>query len=101
MATGQAGSRTLRFAAMDKQQVAAILDEIGTLLEIQGENRFRTQAYHNAARAIEQLAENLDEVVSAGRLREIPGIGETLQVKITTLVTTGSLPFHQELRQKV
>ena len=40
---------------MDKDQVAAILDEIGTLLELQGENSFRCNAYHNAARAIEQL----------------------------------------------
>ena len=40
---------------MDKDQVAAILDEIGTLLELQGENPFRCNAYHNAARAIEQL----------------------------------------------
>lgn len=86
---------------MDKQQVAAILDEIGTLLEIQGENRFRTQAYRNAARAIEQLEENLQDVIAANRLREVPGIGETLQSKITTLVTTGRLQFHEELRSKV
>lgn len=87
--------------AMDKQQVATILDEIGTLLEIQGENRFRTQAYHNAARAIEQLTENLEELVAAGKLPEIPGIGQTLALKITTLVQTGRLPFHEELRSKV
>jgi DNA polymerase (family X) len=83
---------------MDKDQVANILDEIGTLLEIQGENRFRSQAYHNAARAVEQMEEGLAEVVEAGRLRAIPGIGETLQEAIRTLVTTGSLPFHEKLK---
>ncbi len=35
---------------MDKHQVAAILDEIGTLLELQGESPFRCNAYHNGAR---------------------------------------------------
>jgi DNA polymerase (family X) len=78
---------------MDKQQVAAVLDEIGTILELQGENAFRRRAYFNAARAIEQMETNLQDVVAAGKLGEIPGIGETLRDKITALVTTGHLPF--------
>ncbi len=83
---------------MDKDQIAAILDEIGTLLEIQGENPFRSQAYHNAARAVQQLEEDLPTLVRDGRLGEVRGIGETLQQKITVLVTTGQLPFYDELR---
>jgi DNA polymerase (family 10) len=85
---------------MEKERVAAILDEIGTLLEIQGENPFRCNAYHTAARMIDQLETNLSEVVAAGKLGEIQGIGATLQEKITTLVTTGHLPFYEELRRK-
>jgi DNA polymerase (family 10) len=85
---------------MDKARVAAILDEIGTLLEIQGENPFRCNAYHSAARAIEQLETNLADVVAQGKLEEIPGIGGTLREKITTLVTTGALPFYEDLRKK-
>ncbi|HWG44098.1 MAG TPA: DNA polymerase/3'-5' exonuclease PolX [Gemmataceae bacterium] len=85
---------------MDKHQVAAILDEIGTLLELQGENAFKCNAYHNGARAIEQLEEDLGTVVREGRLASVPGIGTTLREKITTLVTTEKLPFHDELRKK-
>ena len=44
---------------MDREQVAAILAEIGTFLEIQGENKFRCLAYHNAARAVQQMTEDL------------------------------------------
>jgi DNA polymerase (family 10) len=80
--------------------VVAILDEICILLELQGENPFRCNAYRAAARAIEQMAEELAEVVAAGRLTEIRGIGSTLQDKITTLVTTGELAFYTELRSK-
>ena len=54
---------------MDKYQVAAILDEIGTLLEFQGENSFRCNAYHNAARAIEQLEEDLADRRPRGSAR--------------------------------
>src|SRR5438874_3188608 len=85
---------------MDKYQIAAILDEIGTLLEIQGENSFRCNAYHNAARAIEQLETNLGDLVRDGKLGEIRGIGETLKEKITTLVISGALPFYEDLRGK-
>jgi DNA polymerase (family 10) len=86
---------------MDKDQVASVLDEIGTLLELQGENPFRCNAYHNAARAIQQMEGNLSEVVSAGKLKEVPGIGETLQEKITMLVTQGNLPFYDDLKSKI
>jgi DNA polymerase (family 10) len=86
---------------MDKNQIAAILDEIGTLLELQGENPFRCLAYHNAARTLQQLEGNLQELVSAGKLKEIRGIGETLHEKIAALATTGQLAFYEELKSKV
>src|SRR5690242_7843514 len=85
---------------MNKNDVAAILDEIGTLLEVQGENQFRTNAYHNAARAIANLERDLVEVVKAGELGTIEGIGATLTEKITTLVNTGHLPFYEDLKKK-
>src|SRR5437588_12523600 len=83
---------------MDKQVVANVLNEIGTLLELKGENSFRCNAYHVAARAIEQMEGDLAAIVAAGTLGEIRGIGETLQQKITILVTSGALPFYEELR---
>jgi DNA polymerase (family 10) len=85
---------------MDKHQVASILDEIGTLLELQGENPFRCNAYHSGARALENLSGSLQELVEQGKLGEVPGIGETLREKITTLIKTGSLPFYDQLRVK-
>jgi DNA polymerase (family 10) len=83
---------------MDKEQVAAILDEIGTLLALQGENDFKVRAYHNAARTIEQLEGDLDQLVADGGLGELPGIGETLREKITLLVTEDSLPYYDKLK---
>jgi DNA polymerase (family 10) len=85
---------------MDKAQVAVILDEIGTLLELQGENPFRCQAYYKAARALDQLESNLADVIAEGKLAEVPGIGETLKEKITLLATTGQLPFYDDLKKK-
>src|SRR5262249_10559947 len=89
-----------RDTAMQKQQVAAVLSEIATLLELQGESTFRCNAYHNAARTIEQLDKELTDVVVSGELGNLRGIGDTLREKITTLVTTGKLPYLDDLRKK-
>src|SRR5262245_1476897 len=86
---------------MDKDQVAEILISIGSLLELKGENPFKTRAYQNAARALESLNEPLAKLVSENRLSEIKGIGESIQKKIVELITTGKLPYYDELKASV
>ena len=83
---------------MDKGQVAEVLTNIATLLELKGENPFKTRAYLNAARTIETMSEPLDKVVAEQRLGELKGIGEALQKKVTELVTTGKLAYYEELK---
>lgn len=86
---------------MDKDEVASILDEIAVLLELKGENPFKTRAYQNAARVVESIPESLEGVVASQRLQEFKGIGEALQKKITELVTTGRLPYYEELKASI
>ena len=86
---------------MDKEKVAGILTEIGTLLELKGENPFKTRAYANASRAIESLSEPIQTIVEEQRLGEIKGIGDALQQKITELVTTGKLRYYDELKASI
>ena len=86
---------------MDKDRVAEILVEIGTLLELKGENPFKTRAYLNAARAIESLGEPLEKLVAENRLAEVKGIGESIAKKIAELVTTGKLAYYEELKASI
>ena len=86
---------------MEKDKVAEILIKIGTLLELTGENPFKTRAYQNAARAIEASTEPLAKLVAEERLGEIKGIGEGIQKKIVELVTTGKLQYYDDLAAKV
>ncbi len=86
---------------MDKHDIAHILDEIGTLLMLQGENPFKIRAYHNAARALENLEEDLAVVVKEKRLEDIPGIGEKIALKITMLVETERLPYYEKLKKSM
>ena len=86
---------------MDKEQVADILGEIGVLLELKGENPFKTRAYANAARALAGLSEPLDQLVAEKRLGQVKGIGEAIEQKITELVETGKLKYHEDLKASV
>src|SRR5689334_3441157 len=86
---------------MDKDQVAEILVDIGTLLELKGENPFKTRAYANAARAIEGVNEPLSRIVAEDRLGEIKGVGEGIAKKIKELVETGKLAYYDELKASV
>ncbi|MGC8886721.1 MAG: DNA polymerase/3'-5' exonuclease PolX [Verrucomicrobiia bacterium] len=86
---------------MDKEQVAAILNEIGILLELKGENPFKTRAYTNAARALEATTEPLEKLIEENRLSELKGVGESIQKKITELVTTGKLQYYEELKASI
>ena len=86
---------------MDKGKIAEILVEIGTLLELKGENPFKTRAYTNAARALESLTEPLDKLIAEKRLGDIPGIGEAIEKKVTELFTSGRLPYYEELKASV
>src|SRR5258706_7025062 len=83
---------------MDKDQVADTLIRIATLLDLKGENPFKSRAYVNAARALEEMGEPLDKVIAEARLDQVKGIGESIQKKICELITTGKLAYYEELR---
>lgn len=83
---------------MSKEQVAEVLSGIALLLELKGENPFKSRAYQNAARALETLGESFETLVAENRLAEIKGIGDSMQKKIHELVTTGKLGYYEELK---
>src|SRR5271163_1047450 len=85
---------------MNAPQVAAALSEIGTLLELQGANPFKSQAYHAAARTLETIDGDLATMVAEGKLASIRGIGETLREAITALVRDGHYSVLDDLRTK-
>lgn len=86
---------------MEKNDIAAVLDEIATFMELTGENPFKIRAYSAGARILENLTEDLGELIDGGKLAEIPGLGEALVDKITTLRREGVLPFHQKLKASI
>ena len=83
---------------MDKNQVANLLEEVATLLELkEGSNAFEVRAYQNAARSVSALEGDIEELTRAGKLKGTPGLGSTMIKRVEELVSTGKLAFYDEL----
>jgi len=82
---------------MDKKDIVEVLERIGTMMEIKGENPFKIRAYSAGARTLQTMEEDLGDVIEEGRLGDIPGIGKALTEKIETLYATGELEFYNKL----
>ncbi|RKY54926.1 MAG: histidinol-phosphatase, partial [Candidatus Neomarinimicrobiota bacterium] len=86
---------------LSNKDVAVILNEIGTFLELKGDNPFKVRAYYNSARTIQRLPTDLSELIESGELRKIKGIGDALAKKIVTIISTGSLPYYEDLKASI
>ena len=86
---------------MTNLALARAFFEIADLMDLNGDNSFRANAYRKGARAIEALPEDIKDVYGAGELRDIPGIGPVLAEKIGEWLSTGSIRHLAELRQAV
>ena len=83
---------------MTKAEIAEVLENIATLLELKDENPFKIRAYANAARAIEAWGGNMADLQDEEALKKMPGIGKAIAGKVKELATTGSLKYLDELR---
>ena len=85
---------------MDSRTAAHVLSQIGALLELHGENRFKTRAYLSAAKALLSLdADDIAPLYRSGRLAATPGIGPATLSVIADLVDTGDSRYHERLRE--
>ncbi|MFM7182512.1 MAG: DNA polymerase/3'-5' exonuclease PolX [Verrucomicrobiales bacterium] len=83
---------------MTREAIADILEKIGLLLEMQGENPFKIRAYKHGAEIVRSHPEDILALAREGKLEGIPGLGSALIEKIGTLVATGTLPFWEKLK---
>lgn len=84
-------------------RIARRLEEVAQILEAQGANPFRVQAYRHAADTLRHLTRPAEEILrheGEPGLRKLPGIGERLARSIATLLITGRLPMLDRLRGK-
>jgi len=88
-------------AELTRADVARALDDVAAMLEITGDNPFRIRAFQNAARAIEDLSEDLRKLVETGELLEVRGIGKGIFSDVKSMLETGTFEEYERLRKKV
>jgi DNA polymerase (family 10) len=85
---------------MTNAEIAAALEELGVLYELDGAVKYRVLAYSTAATAIRESPVSVAELAAAGRATEIPGVGKTLAEKIDALLASGEIPAAAKLKAK-
>jgi DNA polymerase (family 10) len=80
------------------RDVAVLLAEIGTLLELSGEDTFRARAFANAARALEGSNADLLTLARENRLTTLRGVGAGIAAVLREYVLTGRSAYFEELR---
>jgi DNA polymerase (family 10) len=86
--------------SMTNAEIAAALEELGVLYELDGAVKYRVLAYSTAAKAIRESPVSVSELAAEGRATEIPGVGKTLAEKIDALIETGEIPAAVKLKAK-
>jgi len=79
-------------------EIAKVFQDIAELLKLKKDNIFKIRAYQKAAHSIEELSVEVEQLVVEDKLKEIPGVGEAINKKITELVTTGHLGYYERLK---
>jgi len=81
-------------------EIAAALEELGILYELDGAVKYRVLAYSAAAKSIRESPVSVAELAAAGRATEVPGVGKTLAEKIDALIESGEIPAAAKLKAK-
>ena len=84
---------------MGNTEIAARLTEMRMLMEFAGEPFFKFMACERAASAIENAAP-VAELIAAGTLTELPGIGKSIAGRVAEIAATGTCAYLEELRAK-
>ncbi|HET8756579.1 MAG TPA: PHP domain-containing protein [Solirubrobacteraceae bacterium] len=86
---------------MDNADIADRLEAFAALLELADANPYTTRAYHRAAEMIRGAAVPVADLVNAGRVRELRGIGPSIEARLKELVATGGIAELEELEREL
>ena len=88
-------------ARLSNVDVAERLDAFAALLELAGSSYYTARAYRRAAELVRGLGTPVVDLVRAGRVRELRGIGPGIEARLRELVETGRIEELEELERVV
>jgi DNA polymerase (family X) len=83
---------------MTNEEIASIFTGIADLLNKKQENMFKIRAYDKVAKAIRAIKEPVEILAKENRLREIPGVGDAIELKLKEITATGKLEYYEKLK---
>ncbi|MGA9859597.1 MAG: helix-hairpin-helix domain-containing protein [Solirubrobacteraceae bacterium] len=86
---------------MDNAQIADRLDAFAALLELAESNPYTIRAYRRAAETVRGTPAPVSELVAAGRIQQLRGIGPGIAKRLTELVSTGQIAELAELEREL
>ena len=90
-----------RLTEPDNARIAERLDAFSSLLELAGASHYTARAYRRAAELIRETPAPIAELVHAGRVRELRGIGPGIEARLRELVETGQIAELLELEDEL
>jgi DNA polymerase (family X) len=83
---------------MTNEEIAAMFTEIGDMLNKKQESIYKIKAYDKVAKNIRELKEPVTRLAAENRLREIPGVGDAIELKLKEIAGTGKLEYYEKLK---
>jgi DNA polymerase (family X) len=87
--------------AVNNAEMAQRLDAFATLLELSEANPYTIRAYRRAAETVRGAGVPVAELVTAGRVRRLRGIGPGIEARLRELVETGEIAELAELEREL
>jgi len=86
---------------IDNSRIAERLDSFAVLLDLAGSGPYTSRAYRRAAETVRQTPLSVAELVRAGRVQELRGIGPGIAARLAELVETGTISELDALEREV
>ena len=86
---------------LENAVIAEQLEAFASLLDLSGAGHYTSRAYRRAAETIRETKAPIAELVAAGRVQELRGIGPGIAARLRELVETGRIAELDELEREV
>lgn len=84
-----------------KKEIINLLEEMADLMEFDGQNRFKINAFRNGSNVFRRLEGDIEEKINNKSIQEVKGIGKGLQQVIYEFYETGSTKDYEELIKNI
>lgn len=83
------------------QELAAMFEDVGNSLQYQGEAWVKVRSYLKVAEVLRGLDQPVPELIEAGRLDDLPGVGKAISKKIRQYLTDSTFPLLERLDDQI